>query len=165
VATVCPAIDLAAGADALHEPANRLYEGHFLRGLMRRFRRKAALFPNIYKPNDIGPVRSIREFDDKIVARYCDFTGADDYYFRAASARVIDRIGVPTLVLCAKDDPFIRLFAETRERLLANGNIAFVEPRHGGHCAFLGTHGGDDIHWAEAAVVRYLSDAACAAPA
>ena len=45
VATVCPAIDLAAGSDALHEPVNRLYERHFLRGLMRRYRRKAALFP------------------------------------------------------------------------------------------------------------------------
>ena len=41
VATVCPAIDLAAGADALHEPANRIYEWHFLRGLMQRFRHKA----------------------------------------------------------------------------------------------------------------------------
>jgi hypothetical protein len=36
VAAVCPAIDLAAGADALHEPANRLYEWRFLRGLMAR---------------------------------------------------------------------------------------------------------------------------------
>ena len=45
VATVCPAIDLAAGSDALHEPVNRVYEWHFLRRLMRRFRRKARCFP------------------------------------------------------------------------------------------------------------------------
>jgi pimeloyl-ACP methyl ester carboxylesterase len=32
VAAVCPAIDLAAGADALHEPLNRAYEWKFLRG-------------------------------------------------------------------------------------------------------------------------------------
>lgn len=158
VATVCPAIDLAAGADALHEPANRVYEFHFLRRLMQRFHRKAALFPNIYEPADVGPVRSIREFDDKIVARYCGFKDASDYYYRAASARVVDRIAVPTLVLTAQDDPFIRLFDETRAQLLANSNILFVEPRHGGHCAFLGRGAGDEIHWAEAAVVRYLSD-------
>ncbi len=48
VATVCPAIDLAAGSDALHEPVNRVYEWHFLRRLMRRYRRKAALYPQIY---------------------------------------------------------------------------------------------------------------------
>ena len=94
VATVCPAIDLAAGSDALHEPANRLYEAHFLRNLKRRFRRKAALFPAIYQPSGIGPVRTVREFDDKIVARCCGFRDADDYYYRAASARVVDRIQV-----------------------------------------------------------------------
>jgi uncharacterized protein len=68
VATVCPVIDLAPSADALHEPANRAYEIHFLRGLMRRARRKAELFPAIYQIGGIGPVRSIREFDQKIVA-------------------------------------------------------------------------------------------------
>ncbi len=156
VAAVCPAIDLAAGAAALHEPANRLYEMHFLRGLMRRLRRKAALFPGVYQIRGVGPIRSIREFDQKIVARYCGFRDADDYYYRAASARVVDRIAVPTLVLCAQDDPFIRLFPETRERILANRNITFVETRYGGHCAFLGRGSGDDIHWAEALVVRYL---------
>lgn len=159
VATVCPAIDLAAGSDALHEPANRIYEIHFVRRLMQRFHRKAALFPAIYQTAGIGPVRSIRDFDDKIVARFCGFENADDYYYRAASARVIDRIAVPALVLHAQDDPFIRLFPETRARLLGNPNIVFVEPRHGGHCAFLGRGTGDQMHWAEAAVIRYLTDA------
>jgi predicted alpha/beta-fold hydrolase len=156
VATVCPAIDLAAGADALHEPANRVYEFHFLRGLRRRIRRKAALFPGVYQLAGIGPIRSVRQFDQKIVARYCDFRDADDYYYRAAAARVIDGIAVPTLVLCAQDDPFIRLFPDTRARILANPNITFVETRHGGHCAFVSRRSADGINWAEAAVVRFL---------
>ena len=156
VAAVCPAIDLAAGADALHEPANRLYEQHFLRNLMRRIRHKAALFPDIYRISSIGSIRSIRDFDQKIVATYCGFRDADDYYYRAASARVIDRVAVPTLILCAQDDPFIRLFPETRARILANPHIKFVESRHGGHCAFLGRGLGDDVHWAEATAVRFL---------
>jgi predicted alpha/beta-fold hydrolase len=156
VATVCPAIDLAPGADALHEPANRLYEWRFLRSLMRRLAHKAALFPAIYQLRGIGPIRSIREFDQKVVARYCGFSDADDYYFRAASARVVDRIAVPTLILCAQDDSFIRLTPETRARILSNPHIAFAESRHGGHCAFLGRGSGDDVHWAEATVVRFL---------
>ena len=158
VATVCPAIDLAASANALHEPANRVYEAHFLRGLMRRFRHKAALFPALYQADGVGPVRSIREFDGKIVARYCGFRDADDYYYRASSARVVHRIAVPTLILCAQDDPFIRLFPETRARLFANPHITFVESRYGGHCAFLGRGAGGEIHWAESAVVRYLCE-------
>ena len=156
VATVCPAIDLAAGSDALHEPINRGYEWHFLRGLMRRYRRKAALFPNVYATRGIGPVRSLREFDDKIVARYCGFRDADDYYYRAACARVVDRIAVPTLILQALDDPFIRLLPETRAAIQANPSITLVETRHGGHCAYLGNDRGNEIHWAEASVIRYL---------
>jgi hypothetical protein len=160
VAAVCPAIDLAVGADALHEPLNRAYEWRFLRGLMARYARKAELFPGIYATRrEIGPVRSIREFDGKIVARYWHFRDADYYYYRAASARVVDRIAVPTLILCAQDDPFIRLTAETRAKLLANPHIAFVETRHGGHCAYLSRDRGNEIHWAEAAVIRFLQSA------
>lgn len=156
VATVCPAIDLAAGSDALHKPVNRGYEWHFLRGLMRRYRHKAALYPHLYTTRGIGPVRSVREFDDKIVARYCGFRDADDYYYRAASARVIDRIAVPTLILHALDDPFIRILHETRATIQSNPSIKLIETRHGGHCAYLSADPGDEIHWAEATVVRYL---------
>jgi len=157
VAAVCPAIDLALGSDALHEPANRGYEWHFLRGLKARYARKAQLFPSRYaSPGEIGPVNSIRQFDHKIVARYCGFRDADDYYYRAASARVVDHIALPTLILQAMDDPFIRLYPETRAKLLANPHIHFVETRHGGHCAYLSRERGDDIHWAEATVIRFL---------
>ena len=150
VAAVCPAIDLAPGADALHEPANRLYEWNFLRGLMARFHRKAKLFPAIYDTRSIGPVRSIREFDEKILSRYWGFKGADDYYHRAAAARVVENIAAPTLILHAQDDPFIRLLPETRAKLLANLHIDFVETRHGGHCAYLSRDSGNEMHWAEA---------------
>ncbi len=156
VTAVCPAVDLAPGSDALHEPANRLYEIRFLRGLMRRYRLKAALFPDRYETGAVGPVRSLREFDDKIVARYCDFRDADDYYYRAAAARVVERIAVPTLVLYAADDPFVRILPETRVQLHANPHVDFVETAHGGHCAFLSEDRGDEIHWAEATVIRYL---------
>jgi hypothetical protein len=157
VAAVCPAIDLAAGSDALHEPVNRLYEWNFLRRLMARYAHKAKLFPAIYETvESIGPVRSIREFDDKIVARYWGFRDADDYYYRAASARVVDRIAVPTLILHALDDPFIRLLPETGAKLLANPHVRLLETRHGGHCAFLCGDPGNEIHWAEATVIRYI---------
>ncbi len=158
VATVCPAIDLAVGADALHEPLNRAYEWKFLSGLLARYQRKAEFYPGIYVSRKaIGPVRSIREFDDKIVARYWDFQNADDYYHRAASARVVDQIAVPTLILRALDDPFIRMLAETRAKLHANPFVTLVESRNGGHCGFLSRDPGNEIHWAEAMVMRFLA--------
>jgi len=156
VAAVCPAIDLAPGSDALHQPVNRLYEWKFLRDLIARFHRKVKLFPDIYQTASFGSIRSIREFDDKIVARYWNFRDASDYYDRAASARVVDTIAVPTLILRALDDPFIRLLPETRAKLLANPHVHLVETPHGGHCAFLSRDSGNEIHWAEATVIHYL---------
>jgi predicted alpha/beta-fold hydrolase len=164
---VSPAADLGASADALHNPSNRIYERHFLRNLMRRFRRKAELFPAIYSMNGVSSIRTIREFDHRITAPYSGFRGADDYYHLAAAARVVSRIAIPTLVLHAVDDPFIRLTSATRDALSLNPVVALVETQHGGHCAFLqktiGTPGPelqfvprDCRHWAEATLIRFL---------
>lgn len=156
---VSPAIDLAVSADALHEPANRLYERKFLHALLRRFRRKAFLFPRAFDPNRSNLVHSLRDFDDKITALYSGFRSADDYYFRASSARVLDRVTVPTLLLHACDDPFVRLSPETRATVAANPNITLLETLYGGHCAFLATperENGNDGYWAEHTALRFV---------
>jgi predicted alpha/beta-fold hydrolase len=156
---VSPAVDLRESADALHLPQNRLYELKFLRNLQRRFRRKAVLFPRAYDRNRAVGIRSLREFDDRITALYSGFTGADDYYHRAAAARVLDRIAVPALILHALDDPFVRLTAETREKIRANSHITLIESNHGGHCAFLAqpdSASGYDGYWAEHTLLRFL---------
>jgi predicted alpha/beta-fold hydrolase len=158
VAAVCPAVNLAAGADALHEPANRIYEYYFLLQLFQRFRRKVRLFPDSFDASRLRGIRTLRQFDDCVTAHYCGFTGADDYYDRAAAAHVIDRIARPALVIHAKNDPFIRLLPETRNALLANPHITYVETDDGGHCAFLGERDGDpayDGRWAEREVVEF----------
>jgi predicted alpha/beta-fold hydrolase len=156
VAGVSPVVDLAASADALHEPANRVYEWKFLRGLVQRYAYKCELFPQIFDPRRSRGVRSLREFDDRVMSPYCGFTGADDYYHRAASARVADRIAVPTLVLHALDDPFIRMLPETRATLLANPQVHLIETEHGGHCAFLAPATGYDGYWAEKILLDFL---------
>jgi predicted alpha/beta-fold hydrolase len=158
VAAVCPAVNLAASADALHLPGNRLYEQYFLWQLNRRLRTKARLFPGAFDPSRLRGIRSLREFDDRITAFYCGFTGADDYYDRSAAAHVIDRIAVPTLILNAANDPFIRILPETRRKILDNPNITFIETEDGGHCSYLGErNNGNDGRWAESQVVDFLS--------
>jgi len=52
-----------------------------------------------------------------------------DYYYRAAAARVLDRIQVPTLILHALDDPFIRLTEESRGRILSNPTSPTSRPK------------------------------------
>lgn len=156
VAAVCPALDLAASADALHRPANRLYELYFLWKLRRRLLAKARLFPGRFDISRLRGIASLRDFDDKITAYYCGFEGAADYYQRAAAANVVDRIGVPALILHAANDPFIRIQPETRQKILGNPNIRFLETDDGGHCSFLADPDGDDGRWAESEIIRFL---------
>jgi hypothetical protein len=156
VVGVSPAMDLAVSADALHSISNRVYEWKFLIGLRRRFRRKAELFPSIYSTEGLERIATLRQFDDRITARYSGFLGADDYYDRASSSRVAPRIAVPTLVLHALDDPFIRMLPSTRAALLANPRVRLVETRHGGHCAFLAPAAGYDGYWAEKMLLDFL---------
>ncbi len=157
VAAVCPAMDLAASADALHLPSNRLYEYYFLWKLRRRLLAKARFFPGTFDPSRGKGVKSLRDFDDRVTAFYSGFTGAADYYARAAAANVVDRIAVPALILHAANDPFIRILPETRKKILANPNITFNETDDGGHCSFVGEANGDDGHWAETQVLNFLS--------
>jgi len=158
VAAVCPAMDLAASADALHEPANRLYEYYFLWQLFRRVRMKAKFFPDFIDLSRLHGVSTLRLFDDRITAHYCGFTGADDYYARAGASNVLDRIAVPALIVHAANDPFIRVVPETRKKIEANPHITYIETEDGGHCAFVGEHNGDpgdDGRWAEREVVEF----------
>jgi uncharacterized protein len=160
VAAVCPAMDLAASADALHEPANRIYEYYFLLQLFRRFRGKAKLFPNDFNVERLRGVSTLRSFDDRVTAHYCGFAGADDYYAQAAASKVVPRIAVPALIIHAANDPFIRILPETHARIRANPNITYIEAADGGHCAFIGERNGDagdDGRWAEREVVEFVS--------
>ena len=157
VAACCPSMDLAASADALHEPANRLYELYFLFNLRRRMMRKARLFPAHFDVGRMRGMRSLRDFDHQVTAYYCGFTGADDYYAKAAASNVVEKISVPALIVHAANDPFIRLQSETRQKIASNPNITFIETEDGGHCAFVGSRNGeDDGFWAETQIVNFL---------
>src|SRR5579864_1011444 len=155
VAAVSPAADLAASADAMHLKSNRIYEWKFLLSLMRRYRRKCLLFPQLYRPVERLP-RSLREFDDVITARYCGFAGAQDYYNRASASRVVEKIAMPTLVVHSTDDPFIRMLPETRAKYISNPYVTLMETRHGGHCAFMAHPNGYDGRWAERQAIQFF---------
>jgi predicted alpha/beta-fold hydrolase len=156
VVGVSPLMDLAASSAALHEPQNRLYESRFFREELKRFRRKIELYPGLYTGKDLDKIRTVRQFDEQVVARYSGFTGADDYYSSVASSNWAQDIAVPTLILHALDDPFIRMTPDTRAKLVANTRVMLVETRHGGHCAFLSLDPGDAGYWAERTLLDFL---------
>ena len=116
------------------------------------------MYPKIYADAPVDRIRSMRAFDQEIVARYGGFADADDYYYTVASSKYASALRVPTLIVHASDDPFIRFLPETRNTLVANPWVTYLETQHGGHCAFLApaTAVGDDGRWAEATLLRFL---------
>ena len=164
VAGICPSCDLAACADAIGEMRNRLYERRFVRLLKARMLRKAALFPERYALDGLGKVRSVRQFDDAITAKFCDFRDADDYYKRSSSLALLDKIRVPALILTAKDDPMVPFRSFDAEKLSANPQITLEAPRYGGHCGFIARGSSGERCWAEARIVEFFREHSRLAP-
>jgi|SRR5579872_3325171 len=162
VASICGAMDVAAAADALHEGASRFYEWRFVRELENLFKRKAKLFPDIFRLNHLRKFKSIREFDNDITAPYGGYRDADDIYASISSSRWAERISLPALVIQSKDDPFIRLLPATVEKMKRNPHITFVEPECGGHCGFVAS---GRSWWAEETVEAFLAAALAKQPA
>lgn len=155
---ICPSCDLGACADAIGELRNRIYERHFVRRLKRRMIDKAKLFPEKYPLNGLAKIRSVREFDDAITAKFCGFRDADDYYTRSSALSLLAEIRVPTLILAAQDDPMIPFRSLDAEKMAANPRITVEAPRYGGHCAFIATKRIGERFWAEARIVEFCRE-------
>ncbi len=158
VAGICPSVDLGACADAIDLPQNRLYEHHFVKRLKRRMRAKAALFPGRFPLNGMERVRTVREFDDAITAKFCGFRDANDYYEKSSALGMLGKIRVPALVLTSQDDPMIPFRSFENADLRANPHLEFEATRHGGHCAFISRERGEERFWAEERIVEFCRE-------
>jgi len=160
VCAVCPALDLAACADALERRDNYFYQHHFVAGLMARYRRKVKLFPDRYPQNGFkpGPVRTVREFDDVITAPCDGYRDAQEYYDTASAKRVIDQVRVPLLLIPAEDDPFVPFVSFLAARADKLPAIRFLAQQHGGHCGFISNKSGAERFWAEQRVVDFCDE-------
>jgi hypothetical protein len=157
IAGVCPCVDLGLCADAVCLPRHFIYNDHFVVRLKRRMRRKAKLFPGRFDLRPLAWVRTLREFDDKITARYFGFRDATDYYTQSSALRVVAQIRVPTLIVTSQDDPFVPYSSFSDPAIASNSHIRVVAPKCGGHCAFISRHAADARHWAEARVLEFFA--------
>jgi len=153
---VCPALDLSACADALEETENYLYQRHFVNGLMTRYQKKAELFPERYSRNGFGAIRTVREFDDAITAPQFGYKDAEDYYEHAGAKNVVGQVSVPTLMITAKDDPFVPYEAFLKADVEKNSRVKFLAPERGGHCGFISRWEGTERFWAEERIVEFV---------
>jgi uncharacterized protein len=157
IGVVCPAIDLGASADALERLENYVYQRRFVNGLMSRYARKQKLFPDRYRSDGLGPVRTVRQFDDVITAPQFGYRDAQDYYDHVGAKSVAAQIRVPLLMITAQDDPFVPYASFLAAKISENPAIQFVAPAHGGHCGFISKFSGTERFWAEQRIVDFCA--------
>ena len=155
VCTVCPAIDLAACAEALERRENFIYQRRFVKGLLSRYARKRQKYPQRYPEKLPGRIRTVREFDEAIIAPQFGYRDADDYYQQASAKRVIPNVRVPMLLITAQDDPFVPYSSFVASRVSDNPCIQLLAPVRGGHCGFISKRSGAERFWAEQRIVEF----------
>lgn len=109
-AAVSVPYDLAAANRMLSRGIGRLYSRHFLGTLIPSALAKARRFPGhtgYTRPETIRSARTLRDFDQAVTAPLHGFADADDYYARSSCAQYLAGIGIPTLLLHARNDPFL----------------------------------------------------------
>ena len=131
---VNPPMDLGACSDSIHRGWSRLYELRFIRRCRRAIQQRIedGLIPDIYQT---WPTMSLRAFDDAYTTRAGGFQDANDYYARCSARHHLAKIRVPTVVLMAKDDPFIPWHHAAQAQL--SGSVHLHLEDRGGHMGYL----------------------------
>ncbi len=136
-AAVSAPIDLAAAGRALDRGLNRLlYTRRFLATLRPKSLAKLERFPGLYDAAVVRAARSFRAFDDAVTAPLHGFRGVDHYWSAASSGPWLERIRVPTLLLNARNDPFLPEHALLAAARNAASCVLVEFPRNGGHAGF-----------------------------
>jgi predicted alpha/beta-fold hydrolase len=153
---VSPSVDLGASSKLISKGSNWLYHRNFVRSMKARIRKKKLLYPELYDITKLDQVKTILDFDELFTSRANGFADAEDYYSKASSARLVDQIRIPTLIIHAEDDPFIPFEPLRESSFTQNPFLLMVKTERGGHVAFLGeANDAEDRFWAENRVVEF----------
>ncbi|WP_375444838.1 YheT family hydrolase [uncultured Fibrella sp.] len=152
-------LELLTTADRLEKWDSMVYNRRFQKTLKEKVKLKAGTLPDAMRTVDLRRIRSLREFDDLITAPLHGFDGVVDYYTRNSSLSFLSKITVPTLVLNARNDPFLspECFPEALAKELTCVWMEF--PEQGGHCGFPSANGLQAPTYAEERVLQFLTQA------
>lgn len=146
-AAVSAPIDLPAAGAALDRGLNRfLYTRYFLATLKPKSLAKLERFPGLYDAARLRAASRFRDFDNLVTAPLHGFRDADHYWSDAASGPWLEHIRVPTLLVNARNDPFLPEHALLAAARKAAPCVVLEFPRTGGHAGFIsgpfpGRHG------------------------
>jgi predicted alpha/beta-fold hydrolase len=169
-ASVSAPLDLAAGGAALSQGFNMLYTRMFLQTLKRKSLAKLEQYPGLFEREAMLASRDLYDFDNVVTAPLHGFRDTDDYWARASSKPVLGGIAVPTLVLNARNDPFL-----PARHLPGPADVSpqvwLEQPEHGGHVGFMTPREdvlrllpmlpyGGHIEWLPARILRFFDTVA-----
>ena len=146
-------LDLAAGGRALGRGFNRLYTRVFLQTLKPKCVAKLAQFPGLFDRRAMLEARDLYAFDNAVTAPLHGYRDTDDYWNRASAKHILSDITVPTLVLNAKNDPFLpgHHLPATAARM-----VTLEYPEHGGHVGFTQGRIPGHLDWLPQRMVTHL---------
>lgn len=155
-AAVSAPVDMPAAGQALDRGLNRLYAWHFLRTLKAKMRQKRAAHTGHLDHLDLSGLWTLRAFDDRVTAPLHGFRDAADYWKRSASKPHLQDIAVPTLILHARNDPFLpsRAMACPVE---VSPAVTLDYPEQGGHVGFLTGPFPGNLAWLPARLLDFFT--------
>jgi predicted alpha/beta-fold hydrolase len=147
---------MAAG-DALGRGFNMIYTRAFLRTLKRKSLAKLRRFPHLYDALAVRHARTLRDFDNVVTAPLHGFRDTDDYWTRASSKPWLGRIAVPTLIVNARNDPFLPADAlPTKDEVSAAVTLEY--PEQGGHVGFVSNPVPGNLGWLPQRIIRFFDE-------
>ena len=135
-AAVSAPVDLMASGDALGRGFNLVYTRNFLTTMRRKTLAKLARFPELCDRERMLAARTLRDFDNVVTAPLHGYRDTDDYWTRASAKPLLRDIGVPTLMINARNDPFLPAAALPRADELSPA-VTVEFPATGGHVGFV----------------------------
>lgn len=149
-------LDLAGGGAALSRGLNLLYTRMFLQTLKPKCLHKLKQFPGLFNRERMLRARNLYEFDNVVTAPLHGYRDTDDYWHRASAKHVLSDITVPTLVLNAKNDPFL---PARHLPSSASARVTLDYPEEGGHVGFAVGGLPGQIGWLPQRMLRFLETA------
>jgi predicted alpha/beta-fold hydrolase len=136
VAAVSSPIDLAASGAAIDRGFNWLvYSRMFLATMKPKALAKWQQHPGLFDRHKLAAARTLFEFDNVFTAPLHGFKDTHDYWARASARPHLGALRVPTLVLNARNDPFVPA-ASLPATPGASRWVTLWQPAQGGHVGF-----------------------------
>ena len=154
-ATVSVPLDLAAAGSALDTGFNQVYTRHFLNTLKYKALDKLDQFPGLFDAKALKKCSSIYEFDNLVTAPLHGFRDTDDYWRQSSSKQWLGHIKVPTLVINARNDPFMPASVLPAPQEVSS-SVTLEFPQEGGHAGFMQGPFPGQLSWLPSKILSFF---------